>query len=180
VKTNLTSVGIIGKPHGISGAFHFSFHFPLITESIPPVFFVETKDGILPFFRKNFHLSDEYSGIMSFEEIDKREKLTPLVSRALMMKECDVSDYFDNTQGADFTGFEVTDKKLGKLGVVTNVIDNTVQKVLCLDVKGQEIMFPMVDLFVEKIDYKNQRLFTTLPEGILEVYTQTSYEKDED
>jgi 16S rRNA processing protein RimM len=180
VKINFTTVGTIGKPHGTGGAFHFVFNLPLAGENFPNVFFVETKNGSLPYFPKEVNLKDEFSGIMQFEEIDSREKIVPLVNASLLLKEKDVATFFEEELTDNFDGFEVIDKLLGKLGKVNSTTSNTVQTVLSIELHGKEVMFPMVENFIEKIDYEKKELHTNLPEGLIETYTQNNEENDED
>lgn len=180
MKTNFTTVGTIGKPHGTSGAFHFLFHYPLETGSFPTVLYVETATGVLPFFPKEVNCKDEISGFMYFEEVTTREQAVALVNASIMMKTKEVAQFFDTSETEDFTGFEVIDKVYGNLGKVTETSSNTIQTVLAIEVNGSEVLFPLVEAFIEKIDYTQQQLFLHLPEGIIETYTQNNEESDED
>jgi 16S rRNA processing protein RimM len=180
VKTNFTTVGIIGKPHGTSGAFHFLFHMPLASENFPKVFFVENHNGTIPYFPIEVHLKNEFSGIMKFEEIDTREKIIPLINAPLLIKQNEVADFFEKDITPNFDEFEVIDKLIGKLGKVTSTTSNTVQTVLSIVVNKKEVMFPMVDNFIEKIDFDKKQIYTILPDGLIDTYTQNNQEYDED
>lgn len=180
MENNFTTVGKIGKPHGTSGAFNFSLHFEMASDELPPAFYVNSAKDILPYFPMEVNFKNDTSGFMFFEGIETKEQSAALANASLMIKETDFDKYFIREEEENFDGFEVEDKVLGNLGKVIETTDNTVQTVLSILVNGKEVMFPLVDAFVIKVDYTNQKLFLNLPEGLIEAYTQHNEERDED
>lgn len=180
MENNFTTVGKIGKPHGTSGAFNFLLHFELQSDKLPKVFYLKTAKGILPYFPFKINFKNDTAGFMFFEGVDTKEQSAALANTLLLVKDTDFDNYFIQKEEENFDGFEVEDKLLGNLGKVIETSDNTVQTVLSILVNGKEVMFPLVDAFVIKIDYENQKLFLNLPQGLIEAYTQQNEERDED
>jgi 16S rRNA processing protein RimM len=76
-------------------------------------------------------------------------------------------------------GFEVEDKRLGVVGKIQSINDSTAQPLFEvinreIDSSGseqvKEILIPMVDHFLVKIDRDNKKVIMDLPEGLIEMY----------
>lgn len=70
----------------------------------------------------------------------------------------------------EIIGFSVTDRLLGELGIIKDVYDLQQHPVGVLLYKEKEVLFPISEQTLQKIDRENKKIFVTLPEGLLEVY----------
>ena len=70
----------------------------------------------------------------------------------------------------EIIGFGVTDGLQGELGVIKDVYDLQQHPVGVMLYKEKEVLFPLSQLTLQKIDRENKKIFVTLPEGLLEVY----------
>ena len=70
----------------------------------------------------------------------------------------------------ELIGFGVTDTLLGELGVITNVHDMPQHPVGAMLYKEKEVLFPLSDETLVKIDRENKKIIVTLPDGLLDVY----------
>jgi 16S rRNA processing protein RimM len=59
-------------------------------------------------------------------------------------------------------------KKL--LGKVIEVIEQPAQLLLSVMVNDKEVLVPINETTLDKIDHKNQKIFVILPEGLLDIY----------
>lgn len=181
MKEIFTTVGTIGKPHGISGAFHFSLLYePLRELKASAIFYIETPFGVLPFFIQQIELKDSRNGLLKFEEMNTREAIAPFVNTALMIKQKDFEQFFHPDKNDDFSLYEIIDENYGNLGKVSATTHNGAQIVVSVWLGQHEILLPLADAFVKKIDHPKKQLFLNLPEGMIEVYTQHNDERDED
>ena len=70
-------------------------------------------------------------------------------------------------------GFEVVDAEKGVLGVLREIMDNGPQPVLCIDhASGKEILVPLIDPFLEKVERSEHRLYVRAPEGLVDFYLE--------
>ena len=70
-------------------------------------------------------------------------------------------------------GFEVVDAEKGVLGVLREIMDNGPQPVLCIDhASGKEILMPLIDPFLEKVERSERRLYVRAPEGLVDFYLE--------
>ncbi|RZJ63135.1 MAG: 16S rRNA processing protein RimM, partial [Flavobacterium sp.] len=68
-------------------------------------------------------------------------------------------------------GFDVEDKRLGIVGKIVSVNDIAAQPLFeVLKDNVIEILIPMIDHFIVKVDRKNKVIKMDLPEGLIEMY----------
>ncbi len=70
----------------------------------------------------------------------------------------------------EIIGFVVVDSLLGDLGVIKDVYDLQQHPVGVMFYKEKEVLFPISNETLRKIDRENKKIFVTLPDGLLEVY----------
>jgi 16S rRNA processing protein RimM len=68
--------------------------------------------------------------------------------------------------------YQVQDRNLGLLGYVKEVYSTGAQDVIIMIYKSKEVLIPLIDEIVPKVDKKEKIVFTQLPEGLLEVYLE--------
>ena len=74
----------------------------------------------------------------------------------------------------EIQGYEILDKNLGILGTVREVYSVATQNLIAFDYQGVEVLIPITDGIVLEADRANKQVRVELPDGLLEVYTQTS------
>lgn len=167
-----TPIGKIGKPHGISGAFRFTFYRqPKNKRSLPKHFFVPSRGGIVPFFVKTLEMKGFEDGLMSFEDVKSPEAVKLYTNKELYLTEADIEKWFKKSS-AEFDylpGYMVNDATLGDLGTVKEVIESPGQILISFDYKGEERMVPLVDDLVIEVNMPKKLLKLDLPGGILDL-----------
>ena len=74
----------------------------------------------------------------------------------------------------EIIGFKVLDDVHGDIGEVENVIDLAANPLLQTICKGKEVLVPIFDGLVQKIDRKNKILYIKAPEGLIDLYLSDS------
>lgn len=69
-------------------------------------------------------------------------------------------------------GFEVIDGKMGKLAPIETVYSFTEGSLLVMPYKGKEVLIPINDDTIEKVDRANKTVYVNLPDGLLDVYLE--------
>jgi 16S rRNA processing protein RimM len=67
-------------------------------------------------------------------------------------------------------GFEIEDKRLGVFGIIQSVNDTSAQPLFEVLNGEVELLIPMIDAFLVKIDRPNKKVIMDLPEGLVEMY----------
>jgi 16S rRNA processing protein RimM len=79
----------------------------------------------------------------------------------------------------EIIGYHIMDSHYGLLGPITEVYDLPQHPVAQILVNNHEVLIPMADDFIRKIDRKQKQINMQLPSGILEIYTGQSNEEEE-
>ncbi|MDP1802744.1 MAG: ribosome maturation factor RimM [Bacteroidota bacterium] len=162
---DFSAIGYFSKTHGINGQLILKANKDFYFEDVRAVF-IETQTGVAPYFVKVF--SESNNGfIVHLEDIDSIEKAKLLIGKEVSV---DSALIYKTEEEFDWMGFEVIDKKFGILGTVFNVSDNGYQVLLSIKHGEKEIILPLVDAFIEKIDENAKKLFFNAPEGLIDVY----------
>ena len=66
----------------------------------------------------------------------------------------------------------MTDVNFGEVGTITGVNDSTAQALFEVDQNGIEILIPMNDEFISKVDKPNKTIIVNTPEGLIDLYLE--------
>ncbi|MFP4095940.1 MAG: ribosome maturation factor RimM [Cyclobacteriaceae bacterium] len=166
-------LGYISKTHGLQGEVHavLDVDFPEAYEEMESVFLQLQGSGtLIPFFIENFRLQKD-SVIVKFEEIDSIEQAEELLKAQLylpldQLPQLDEGQFYFH----EIIGFRIEDELLGTLGSVKDVYEAGPQTLLAMDYQQQEVLIPLTDEIVTKVDKAQQTVYTRLPEGLLDIY----------
>jgi len=133
--------------------------------------FVEKNKNLIPFFieRSSLHKSELLR--VKFEDVDNDEDTDTLLKCELYLP----LELLPKLEGNRFyyheiIGFTVKDISFGNVGVVTGVNDSTAQALFEIDSNGTEILIPLIDSFIKKVDKENKTLLLEVPKGLIEIY----------
>ena len=133
--------------------------------------FVEFNKNLVPFFiessslHKNDFLRIRFEDINSEEEADKLlgcELYLPLT----MLPKLEGNKFYFH----EVIGFDVEDSRLGVIGKIVSINDSTAQPLFEILNGETEILVPMIDNFIVKIDRENSKVVMDIPEGLVELY----------
>ena len=131
--------------------------------------FVEVKGQLVPYFFQIDQLSGNRA-IVTFEE------LTPEQTQALVGHDLYLPlDLLPKLEGNKFyfhevVGFRVVDSRYGDIGVLQQVIEYPAQPLFQIDKNGTEILVPVIDPVIDKVDRKLKTIFVTAPNGLIDLY----------
>ena len=69
-----------------------------------------------------------------------------------------------------YAGFTVEDVNFGKVGIIKGINDSTAQALFEIDRDGVEILIPMNDEFIKKLDRGAKTIIVETPEGLIDLY----------
>lgn len=143
---------------------------PEIYENLDAIF-IDLKNNLVPFFVESSQLHKSELLRVKFEDVN-----TETDAEALL--KCDLYlplEFLPKLEGDKFyfheiIGFDVEDVNFGKVGIIKSVNDSTVQALFEIDRNGIEILIPMNDEFIKKVDKKNKTILVETPEGLIDLY----------
>ena len=165
-------LGKITKPFGIKGQviMFLDVDSPADYAGLDSAF-VEVKGMLVPYF---FHI-DNINGnkaTATFEDI------TPDEAHALVGNDLYLPlDMLPKLTGNKFyyhevVGFRVVDDEHGDIGTIASVIDYPAQALFQIMNNGVEILVPIVDPVIKKVDRTLKTIFIAAPTGLIDLYMQ--------
>ncbi|WP_299339071.1 ribosome maturation factor RimM [uncultured Psychroserpens sp.] len=145
---------------------------PELYEQMESVF-VEVRNNLVPFFIEASQLHKSELLRIKFEDVDTEADADALIKSELYLpleflpKLDDDKFYFH-----EIIGFKVEDKHFGHVGIITAVNDSTAQSLFEIDRNGIEILIPMNDEFIDRVDKDNKTIFVETPEGLIDLYLE--------
>jgi 16S rRNA processing protein RimM len=134
------------------------------------VLFIETvKDKFIPYFIKEVKVKSENEILVSFEEIDSPEKAKKYLKKKAWLPEQDAKKLSSMAAPISLLGFTVVEKKTS-LGKVLEVIQQPMQILLRIEIDTKEVLIPINESTLVRIDHKSEKIVVTLPEGLLDIY----------
>lgn len=175
-------LGYIVKTHGIKGqvvAF-FDVDYPEDYEDLESVF-LDQEGRLVPFFIDAMEPQQKGRFIIRFEDITTVEQAEKLRNTALYLPlnelpELEEGQFYFH----DVIGYKVVDEQHGELGTVKDFYDMPQQQLMAMEYLNQEMLIPVMDETMLRADHQAKVLHVSLPEGLLEVYTQPSRPEDAD
>ena len=112
--------------------------------------------------------------LIEFDTIDSIDRAEALAGCSCLVRRSDLPVDFDRVSVHPLIGYAVADQSHGNLGTVCDVVENKAQSLLVVASGDQEILIPLVDALVVKIDDEEAVVTTAIPDGLLEC----SYQSD--
>ena len=131
--------------------------------------FVEVKGRLVPYF---FHV-DSLNGnkaVVTFEDIDAAQAAA-LAGHDLYLP----LDLLPKLEGNKFyfhevVGYRVIDEQHGDIGVLQQVIDYPAQPLFQVFQNDTEILVPVIDEVIKRVDRENKVLYIAAPNGLIDLY----------
>lgn len=138
-------------------------------KGLETIFIEEKKDSFLPYFIKTSKIKNDDETLISLEGIPSKEAARFLVKKEVWLSENDFKKFVASAAPISFLGFTVVNDKR-ELGEVIEVIEQPHQLLLVILIDGKEVLIPVHEDSLEKVDKKNRKLYVALPDGLLEIY----------
>jgi 16S rRNA processing protein RimM len=165
-------IGQIAKLHGYKGGVSLFLDVTHPEEYMDmESFFIEI-DGILtPFFVESFKLKNKGFVAVKFQGVDSEQEARSLLKKKVFipeseLKELDESNFYDH----EVIGYEVDDVVKGGIGKVTAIADLKQNPLLVIEFKDKEILLPIFEGLIVKVDRKLKRLKVKAPDGLIDLY----------
>ncbi|MGC4040571.1 MAG: ribosome maturation factor RimM [Flavobacterium sp.] len=143
---------------------------PELYENMESVF-VEFNKDLIPFFIENSSLHKNDFLRVKFEDVNSEEEADSILGAEIylplnMLPKLEGNKFYFH----EVIGFEIEDKRLGVFGKIVSINDTTAQPLFEVENGEVQILVPMIDQFLVKIDRENKKVIMDLPEGLIEMY----------
>lgn len=173
-KEDCFELGKILKTHALYGEISafLDVDFPEDYENLSEVW-VEVEDALQRFEVESIRLlvNKPQTALIKLKNIDSIEQAQKIVGARLFLPLSflpvlgEKQFYFH-----EIIGFLVVDLLKGALSEVKDVYSTTQTALIAMDYKGKEVLIPINDEVIVRVDRKESKLYVSLPDGLLEVY----------
>lgn len=163
----LIKIGKVLKTHGYKG------HLKIFIEEFYMADFKEMNAifiNQLPYFIVSKDINSATQAIILLEDIDNKEKAHPLQNATLFAKDDDIIEIYEEESYDDLVGFIITDKTIGLIGEIAQVIELPHQFLAQVFIDKKEILIPLNDDFILEINEDKKTIDMQLPDGLLEIF----------
>lgn len=173
-KDQCFQIGRIAKVHGLRGEVNvvLDVDYPEDYEGLEHLF-IEQKGRLVPFFLEHFVIQPGNRALAKFEELDTIELVESLVGAEAYLPLTELPKLEDDQYYFhELIGFEVVDETLGLIGPIQIIYDLETQDLLGVIHQGKEVLIPIQDGIITKVDKAAKKVFCQLPEGLLDIYLE--------
>jgi 16S rRNA processing protein RimM len=164
------TLGRITKPWGVKGQMVLFLDVDSPEDYLElDSAFVEVKGTLVPYFFQIDSLNGN-KAVVTFEEISAAE------AHALAGHEVFLPlSMLPKLEGNKFyfhevVGFRVVDSEKGDIGTLQQVIDYPAQPLFQVMKNGIEILIPVIDEVIDRVDREEKTLYITAPNGLIDLY----------
>ena len=133
------------------------------------IFVEQNKNSFLPWFVQSTKIKSAKEIYISLEGITSREEALTLVQKTAWLTDTDFKKFAAKTAPANLLGYDVLDNN-NLLGPILEVIEQPHQLLCRLEIKSKEVLIPLNEAFLQKIDHRKKQVLVNLPEGLLDIY----------
>jgi 16S rRNA processing protein RimM len=138
-------------------------------KGLQTLFTEERKDSFLPWFIEAVKIKNAEEVYLKLETINTREAAAKLTQKELWVTAADFKKLAAKSAPINLLGFTVVDKQQA-LGEILEVIEQPHQVLCRLEINSKEVLIPLNESTLSKIDHAKKQVYVTLPEGLLDIY----------
>jgi len=171
-KKDFYYLGKITKLFGYKGEVIFYFDVDDVTEyrNLDAVF-IDVNGALIPFLIEKLRLHQGNTAVVRIQDVADIEGAQRLVNAELYLPlstlpKLDGKKFYFH----EIIGYTVVDAEVGEVGVVEEVNDQSAQALLVIKEGYREVLFPIVDELIDRLDRKEKKIYVRFPEGLLDLY----------
>ncbi|MDE3236152.1 MAG: 16S rRNA processing protein RimM [Bacteroidota bacterium] len=171
---NYIHIGRIVATFGIKGEIiiHHGLGKKTALKGIEALFIEELKGSYLPYFIQQSKAKDHEDMYVQLEGINSKEAAHRFIHKNVYLLEEDFRKVAGKSSPIALIGFTVVNDNEA-LGKVEEVIEQPHQVLLRIEFQTKEILIPLNESTLQKVDQKLKQVHVSLPDGLLEIYLES-------
>lgn len=131
---------------------------------------IEDRGNLIPYFIENQKINGDRM-IVQLQDVKKVDQAVTFMGKAVFlpnefMPELDEDDFYYK----EIIGFKMIDVLKGEIGEISDVLEYPTQAVIQVMKDGKEILIPIHDDIIQKVNKKAKTLTVKAPEGLIDMY----------
>lgn len=164
-------IGKLVAVHGLKGELLLKHELGKKTslKGLQVIFIEEKKKSFLPWFIESAKIKTNEEVFLKLENVNARETAMKLVRKEVWVPEPDFKKFASKSSPVNLLGYTIVDKKK-PLGNILEIIEQPHQMLCRLEINTKEVLIPLNEETLQKVDHKKKQVLVTLPDGLLEIY----------
>ena len=138
-------------------------------KDVKAVFIEDRKDSFLPWFVESTKIKSENEIYIKLEGLETRETASKLTPKEVWLTEDDFKRLSAKSAPANLLGYTIINNK-ERLSEILEVIEQPHQLLCRMELNEKEVLIPLNENFLKKIDHRKKEVIVELPEGLLDIY----------
>ncbi|MGN6291882.1 MAG: ribosome maturation factor RimM [Chitinophagaceae bacterium] len=138
-------------------------------KGLQAIFIEEKKQSFIPWFIETTKIKTEEEVYLKLEGVDTREAAMKLTQKEIWIPEPDFKKLAAKSAPASILGYTVINDN-EPLSEILEVIEQPHQLLCRLEINQKEVLIPLNEQTIQKIDHKKKQVSVSLPDGLLEIY----------
>jgi 16S rRNA processing protein RimM len=171
-KDDFYYLGKILKTHGNKGQVmvHLDVDDPTTYQNLESVH-LDLHGERIPFFIASLELKHNRKAVVKFQDFDTLEDAESLQSLEMYLPITELPPLKGNQfYYHEIKGFQVVDQNHGNIGVIEDILELPHQALFQVRHGEKEILIPIVDEIIQKVDRRKKLLLIEAPPGLIEIY----------
>lgn len=172
IREDTVSLGSIIKIHALKGELLLATELNLdeILIKTEWVFF-DYQGQLVPFLLEYLDFTGPSIALLKVEEINSIGQAKEWIGRDVLIPANAIKKIKSQHPSVHILdGYQVMDEKLGVLGTIDSIIDVHNNPLIQIRQNQKEILIPLSDSIIIKIDHKKRIMHIRAPEGLIDLY----------
>ncbi|MDZ4794112.1 MAG: ribosome maturation factor RimM [Bacteroidota bacterium] len=169
--TEYFKIGKLVAVHGLQGELLLKHELGKKTslKGLAAIFIEEKKTSFLPWFVEATKIKNEEEIYLKLEGINSREAANKLTQKEVWVPETDFKKFAAKTAPASLLGYTIINNK-ESLGPILELIEQPHQLLCRLEINGKEVLIPLHEETLQKVNHTKKEVWVELPDGLLDIY----------
>ena len=169
--TEYFKIGKLVAVHGLKGELLLKHELGKKTslKNLQAIFIEEKKNSFLPWFIEATKIKSEQEIYLKLEGINTREAAIKLTQKEIWFPEADFKKFAAKTAPASLLGYSIISNN-EPLGDILELIEQPHQLLCRLEINGKEVLIPLHEESLKKVNHRKKEVLVELPDGLLEIY----------
>ena len=163
--------GKVTKTHGLKGEITIKLDVvnPADFKDLRYIL-IEDRGNLIPYFIENQKINGDKM-FVQLQDVKSMEQAVVFLGKGVflpneMLPELDENDFYFK----EIKGFTLIDEAKGEVGKISDVLEYPTQAVIQVMRDGKEILIPIHDDIIRKVNKKSKTLNIKAPEGLIDMY----------
>ena len=163
--------GKITKTHGLKGEITIKLDVANPADfSDLRYLLIEDRGNLIPYFVEYQKINGDKM-FVQLQDVIKMEQALTFIGKAVflpneLLPQLDDDEFYYK----EIVGFKLIDAEKGEIGAISDVLEYPTQAVIQVMKDGKEILIPIHDDIIQKVNKKTKTLNIKAPEGLIDMY----------